>query len=136
MVFTSRLMYLLVKRATMPSNVMLKSFAPTLVLIFMGLLCKSASISSLLYLDIFLSGSNKPELISWLQYQLSTAYSGNRIAPSFKDLDLSKNLSRSTSSLRPSPLQLGHIPFGSLKPKTLEGPTCGCPMRENIRRRI
>src|SRR5258708_40020188 len=89
-----------------------------------------------LYFDIFLSGSNKPVLITLLQPQLPTAYSGNRIAPSFKDLDLSKNLSRSTSSLRPSPLQFGHIPCGSLKPNTLVGPTWGCPMRENIMRRI
>src|SRR6266508_6263806 len=136
MVFTSRLMYLFVKRVTIPSKVRLKSFAPMLVLIFMGLLCNSASISFSVYLDIFLSGSNKPVLMSRLQPQLSTAYSGNRIAPSFSDLDLSKNLFMSTSSLRPSPLQFGHIPFGSLKPNTLEGPTCGCPMRENIRRRI
>src|SRR4030095_3548304 len=94
------------------------------------------SISFSVYLDNFLSGSNKPVLINRLQPQLFTAYSGNRIAPSFNDLDLSKNLSRSTSSLRPSPLQFGHIPFGSLKPNTLVGPTWGCPMRENIMRRI
>src|SRR4026208_331343 len=115
---------------------MLKSFAPTLVLTLMGSLYKRSFSSFWLYLDIFLSGSNKPVLIKLLQYQLSTAYSGNRIAPSFSDLDLSRNLSRSTSSLRPSPLQFGHIPCGSLKPNTLVGPTCGCPMRENIMRRI
>src|SRR5215207_289650 len=136
MVFTSRLMYLFVNRVTMPSKVRLKSFAPSLVLIFMGLLCNSASISLSVYLDIFLSGSNKPELMSRLQPQLSTAYSGNRIAPSFNDLDVSRNLFRSTSSLRPSPLQFGHIPFGSLKPNTFECPTNGFPTRENIRRRI
>src|SRR5215207_1494669 len=136
MVFTSRLMYLFVNRVTMPSKVRLKSFAPTLVLTFKGLLCNSASISLSVYLDIFLSGSNKPVLMSRLQPQLSTAYSGNRIAPSFNDLDLSRNLSRSTSSFRPSPLQFGHMPCGSLKPNTLVGPTWGCPMRENIMRRI
>src|SRR4030042_5679152 len=136
MVFTSRLMYLFVKRVTMPSKVRLTSFAPNLVLIFMGLVCNSSCISFSVYLDNFLSGSHKPELMSRFQPQLSTAYSGNKIAPSFNDLELSKNLVKSTSSLRPSPLQFGHIPFGSLKPKTLEGPTCGCPMRENIRRRI
>src|ERR1044071_3057253 len=136
MVFTSRLMYLFVKRSTIPSKVRLKSFAPTLVLTFIGLLCNSASISFSVYLDNFLSGSNKPVLMSRLQPQLSTAYSGNKIAPSFKDLDVFRNLSRSTSSLRPKPLQFWHIPVGSLKPNTLEGPTCGFPMRENIRRRI
>src|SRR6266508_6917587 len=129
-------MYLFVKRETMPSKVRLTSFAPNLVLTFMGLLCNSASISFSVYLDNFLSGSNKPELMMRFQPQLSTAYSGNKIAPSFKDLDLSKNLSRSTSNLRPSPLQFGHMPCGSLKPNTLVGPTWGCPIRENIMRRI
>src|SRR5215216_6674470 len=133
MVFRSRLMYLFVKRAAIPSKVRLKSFAPTLVLTFMGLLCNSASISFSVYLDNFLLGSNKPVLMSRLQPQLSTAYSGNKIAPSLSDLDLSKNLSRSTSSLRPSPLQFGHIPCGSLKLKTLTGPTKGCPARQNRR---
>src|SRR5438445_3560108 len=107
-------MYLFVKRATMPSKVRLMSFAPTFVLIFMGLLCNSATISFSVYLETFLSGSNKPMLMTRLQPQLSTVYSGNRIAPSFKDLDLSKNLFKSTSSLRPSPLQFGHLPCGSL----------------------
>src|SRR6185436_17532982 len=102
----------------------------------MGSLYKRSFNSFWVYLDIFLSGSNKPVLIKLLQLQLSTAYSGNRIAPSFKDWDLSKNLSRSTSNLRPSPLQFGHIPCGSLKPKTLVGPTWGCPRRENIIRRM
>src|SRR5512145_2488835 len=136
MVLRSRLMYLFVKRLTMPSKVKLKSFAPTFVLTFRGLLCNSASISFAVYLDTFLSGSNKPVLMSRLQPQLSTAYSGNKIAPSFNDLDLSKNLSISTSSLRPSPLQLGHIPCGSLKLNTLTGPTKGCPMRQNRRRKM
>src|SRR5687768_10081179 len=136
MVFRSRLMYLLVKRLTIPSKVMLKSLAPTLVLTLIGSLYKSAFISFSVYLESFLSGSNKPVLIKLLQPQLSTAYSGNRIAPSLSDLDLSRNLSRSTSSLRPSPLQFGHMPCGSLKPNTLVGPTWGCPIRENIIRRI
>src|SRR4026207_1777126 len=115
---------------------MLKSFAPILVLTLIGSLYKRSFSSFWVYLDIFLSGSNRPVLIKLLQLQLSTAYSGNRIAPSFKDLDLSKNLSRSTSSVRPSPLQLGHMPCGSLKPNTLVGPTWGCPMRGNTMRRI
>src|SRR3990172_8364032 len=102
----------------------------------MGSLYKSRSISLAVYLDSFLSGSNKPELIQILQPQLLTAYSGNRIAPSLSDLDLSKNLSRSTSNLRPSPLQFGHIPCGSLKLKTLTCPTKGCPTRQNNRRRM
>src|SRR5689334_5602663 len=123
MVFKSRLMYLKLKLETMPRKVILKSFAPTLVFTFIGSEYKSVSISFSVYLDNFLSGSNKPVRSNRLQPQLSTAYSGNRIAPSFKDLDVSKNLSRSTSSLRPSPLQFGHIPFGSLKPNTLDGPT-------------
>src|SRR6516162_2205932 len=123
-------MYLRLNLSTMPSKVRLTSFAPNLVLIFIGLLCNSASISFSVYLDNFLSGSNKRVLMIRFQPQLSTAYSGNRIAPSLKDLDLSKNLSKSTSSLRPSPLQFGHIPFGSLNEKALEKPTNGCPMRE------
>src|SRR5579884_2183460 len=131
MVFTSRLMYLLVKRVTMPSKVRLMSLDPIFVLIFMGLQCNSASISFSVYLDNFLSGSNKPELMSRLQLQLSTLYSGKRIAPSFKDLDLSKNLLKSTSSLRPAPLHSGHIPCGSLKEKALAYPTYGLPTREN-----
>src|SRR5258706_1898870 len=102
----------------------------------MGSLYKRSFISFWVYLDIFLSGSDKSVLIKLLQLQLFTAYSGNSIAPSFSALDLSRNLSKSTSSLRPSPLQFGHIPCGSLKPNTLVGPTWGCPMRENIMRRI
>src|SRR5688572_28973187 len=136
MVFRSLLMYLLVKRLTIPSKVMLKSFAPRLVLTLIGSLYKSAFISFSVYSESFLSGSNKPELIQRLQPQLSTAYSGNKIAPSFKDLDLSKNLSRSTSNLRPSPLQLGHMPWGSLKLNTLTCPTKGWPTRQNNRRRM
>src|SRR5215472_9729445 len=113
-------MYLRLNLSTMPSKVRLISLAPNLVLIFMGLLCNSASISFSVYLDNFLSGSNKRELMIRFQPQLSTAYSGNRIAPSFKDLDLSKNFSTAPSSLPPSPLQFEHIPFGSLNEKTSE----------------
>src|SRR5215470_14577350 len=101
----------------------------------MGLLYNSVSISFSVYLDNFLSGSNKRELmIRLFQPQLSTAYSGNRIAPSFKDLDLSKNLLRSASSLRPRPLHSGHIPFGSLNEKAFAQPAYGLPTRENKRR--
>ena len=54
------------------------------------------------------------------QPQLSTAYSGNRIAPSLSDLDVSRKAAMSTPIiLRPTPLHSGHMPCGSLNEKTL-----------------
>src|SRR6202451_3209048 len=115
MVFKSRVMYLAVNRLMMPSHVKLKVLPPTFVFNLYGLLYKSRSISFSLNFESFLSMSKSFDRPRKFQPQLSTAYSLNRIAPSFSVLDLSRNRSRSTPSLRPRPLQLGHMPFGSLK---------------------
>src|SRR5690349_16297721 len=58
------------------------------------------------------------------------------IAPSFRDLDVSRNLVKSTPILRPTPLHSGHIPCGSLNEKALELPTYGLPTREKSSLRI
>src|SRR6202167_928844 len=134
MVFTSRMMYLAVNLLMMPSHVKLKVLPPTVVFNLYGLLYKSSSISFSLNLESFLFMSKSFDRPRKFQPQLSTAYSWNRIAPSFSVLDLSRNRSRSTPILRPRPLQLGHMPFGSLKEKTFKCPTCGLPMWEYRRR--
>ena len=134
MVFTSRVMYLAVNLLMMPSQVKLKSLPPTLVFTLYGLLYKSSSISFSLNFDSFLFMSKSFDWPRKFKPQLSTAYSLNRIAPSFSVLDLSRNRSRSTPILRPRPLQFGHMPFGSLKEKTLECPTYGLPTCEYNRR--
>src|ERR1700733_7959921 len=128
MAFRSRVMYLAVNLPMMPSHVILISLPPTLVFSLYGLLYRSRSISFSLNFESFLSMSKSFDWPRKFQPQLSTAYSGNRIAPWFSVLDLSRNRSRSTPSLRPRPLQLGHMPFGSLKEKTLVCPTWGLPM--------
>src|ERR1700722_17992388 len=134
MVFTSRVMYLAVNRLIMPSHVRLNSLPPTFVLNLYGLLYNSSSISFSLNFASFLPMSKSFDCPRKFQPQLSTAYSWNRIAPSFSDLDLSRNRSTSTPILRPRPLQFGHMPFGSLKEKTFACPTCGLPMWEYKRR--
>src|ERR1700684_4122748 len=134
MVFTSRVMYLAVNLLMMPSHVKLKVLPPTLVFNLYGLLYNSNSISFSLNFESFLSMSNSFDRPRKFQPQLSTAYSGNRIAPSFSVLDLSRNSSRSTPSLRPRPLQFGHMPFGSLKEKTFACSALGLPMWEYNRR--
>src|SRR5579863_10463224 len=127
-------MYLAVNLLMTPSQVKLMSFPAILVFTLYGLLCKSSSISFSLYFESFLSMSKSFDWPRRFQPQLSTPYSWNRIAPSFSVLDLSKNRSRSTPILRPRPLQLGHMPFGSLKEKTFKCPTYGLPMCEYKRR--
>src|SRR5580704_11759097 len=134
MVFKSRVMYLAVNLLMIPSQVKLKVLPPTLVFNLYGLLYKSSSISFSLNFDSFLFMSKSFDRPRKFQPQLSTAYSGNRIAPSFSDLDLSRNRSRSTPIFRPRPLQFGHIPLGSLNEKTLAWPTYGLPMCEYNRR--
>src|SRR5580704_16469036 len=128
------MMYLAVNLLMMPSHVKLKVLPPTVVFNLYGLLYRSSSISFSLNFESFLSMSKSFDRPRKFQPQLSTAYSWNRIAPSFSVLDLSRNRSRSTPSLRPSPLQFGHIPFGSLKEKTFTCPTYGLPMWEYNRR--
>src|ERR1700722_2290278 len=128
------MMYLAVKRLMMPSQVKLKVLPPTFVFNLYGLLYRSSSISLSLNFESFLSMSKSFERPRKFQPQLSTAYSWNRMAPSFSDLDLSRNRSRSTPSLRPRPLQFGHMPFGSLKEKTFKCPTYGWQMCEYSRR--
>src|ERR1043166_6968501 len=134
MVFRSRVMYLAANRPMMPSHVKLKALPATFVFTLYGLLYKSSSISFSLNFDSFLSMSKSLDWLRMFQPQVSTAYSLNRIAPSFSVLDLSRNRSTSTPILRPRPLQFGHIPFGSLKEKTFECPTCGLPAWEYNRR--
>src|SRR6266851_4397082 len=134
MVFTSRVMYLAVNLLMMPSHVKLKSLPATFVFTLYGLLFKSSSISFSLNLESFLSMSKSFDWPRMFQPQLSMAYSLNRIAPSFSVLDLSRNRSRSTPTLRPRPLQFGHMPLGSLKEKTFECPAYGLPMWEYNRR--
>src|SRR5580658_6079730 len=127
-------MYLAVNLLMMPSHVRLKSLPPTFVFSLYGLLYRSSSISFSLNFESFLSMSKSLDRPRKFQPQLSTAYSWNRIAPSFSVLDLSRNRSRSTPNLRPRPLQFGHIPLGSLKEKTFACPTYGLPMWEYNRR--
>src|ERR1700726_4554278 len=134
MAFTSRVMYLAVNLLMMPSHVILMPLPPTFVFTLYGLLYKSSSISFSLNFESFLSMSKSFDWPRKFQPQLSTAYSLNRIAPSFSVLDLSRNRSRSTPTLRPKPLQFGHMPFGSLKEKTFVCPTYGWPMWEYTRR--
>src|SRR5580692_12473239 len=134
MVFKSRVMYLAINLLMMPSHVKLKALPPTFVFNLYGLLYKSSSISFSLNLESFLSMSKSFDWPRKFQPQLSTAYSLNRIAPSFRVLDLSRKRSRSTPTFRPKPLQFGHMPFGSLKEKTFVCPTCGLPMWEYNRR--
>src|SRR5580704_5397086 len=134
MVFKSRVMYLAVNLLMTPSHVKLNSLPPTFVFNLYGLLYKSSSISFSLNFASFLSMSKSFDWPRKFHPQLSTAYSWNRIAPSFSVLDLSRNRSTSTPILRPRPLQFGHIPFGSLKEKTFKCPTCGLPMWEYNRR--
>jgi hypothetical protein len=62
----------------------------------------------------------QPRLRKDVHPQLSTAYSGYKIAPLLRDFDVSRNLSRSTPILRPMPLHSGHMPCGSLNEKALE----------------
>src|ERR1035438_3090344 len=134
MVFTSRVMYLAVNLLMMPSQVKLKTLPPTLVFSLYGLLYKSSSISFSLNFESFLSISKSFDRPRKFKPQLSTAYSWNRIAPSFSVLDLSRNRSRPTPILRPRPLQFGHMPFGDRKEKTFACPTYGLPMCEYNRR--
>src|SRR5580692_5216489 len=134
MVLRSRVMYLAVNLPIMPSHVILMSLPPMSVFNLYGLLYKSRSISFSLNFESFLSMSKRFDRPRKFQPQLSTAYSWNRIAPSFSVLDLSRNRSRSTPILRPRPLQFGHIPFGSLKEKIFAWPTYGFPMWEYNRR--
>src|SRR5580692_6960866 len=134
MVFTSRVMYLPINLLMMPSHVKLKALPPTVVFTLYGLLYRSSSISFSLNLESFLSMSKSFDWPRKFQPQLSTAYSWNRIAPSFNVFDLSRNRSTSTPTLRPRPLQFGHMPFGSLKEKTFAWPTYGLPMWEYNRR--
>src|SRR5580692_10080019 len=134
MVFTSRVMYLAINLLMMPSHVKLNVLPPTLVFNLYGLLYKSRSISFSLNFASFLSMSKSFDRPRKFQPQLSTAYSGNRMAPSFSVFDLSRNRFRSTPILRPRPLQFGHMPFGSLNEKTLACPTYGLPACEYNRR--
>src|SRR5271165_6928550 len=134
MVFRSRVMYLAVNLLMMPSHVKLKSLPPTLVFSLYGLLYRSSSISFSVNFESFLFMSKSFDRPRKFQPQLSTAYSPNRMAPSFSDLDLSRNRSTSTPILRPRPLQFGHMPLGSLKEKTFACPTCGLPAWEYKRR--
>src|SRR5258708_39777997 len=107
----------------MPSHVKLISLPPTFIFTLYGLLYKSSSISFSLNFESFLSMSKSFDWPRMFQLQPSMAYSLNRIAPSFSVLDLSRNRSRSTPTLRPRPLQFGHMLFGWLKEKTFECPT-------------
>src|SRR5579872_14829 len=127
-------MYLAVNLLMTPSQVKLISFPAILVFTLYGLLYRSCSISFSLNFESFLFMSKSFDWPSRFQPQLSTPYSWNRIAPSFSVLDLSTNKSRSTPTLRPRPLQFGHMPFGSLKEKTFECPACGLPLWEYSRR--
>src|SRR5580704_14795254 len=127
-------MYLAVNLPIMPSHVKLTSLPPIFNFTLYGLLYRSSSISLSLNFATLLSMSKSFDWLRRFQPQLSTAYSWNRIAPSFSVLDLSRNKSRSTPSLRPRPLHSGHIPLGSFQEKTFACPTCGFPMWEYSRR--
>lgn len=62
----------------------------------------------------------RPDLELWMEHR-----------PWSSDFDVSKNLSRSSSTFLPTPEHSGHIPSGSLKEKAFEYPTNGSPTREN-----
>src|SRR5580692_5030076 len=128
------MMYLAVNLPMTPSHVKLTSLPPIFSFTLYGLLYRSSSNSFSLNFETFLSMSKSFDWPRMFQPQLSTAYSWNRIAPSFSVLDLSRNRSRSTPSLRPRPLQFGHMPFGSFQEKTFACPTYGLPMWEYKRR--
>src|SRR5258708_4568776 len=124
-------MYLAVNLLMMPSQVKLMSLPAILVFTLYGLLYKSRSISFSLNFESFLSMSKS---FDWPRRFTTQRSPSNRMAPSFSVLDLSRNRSRSTPTLRPRPLQFGHMPFGSLKEKTFACPTYGLPMWEyNLR---
>src|SRR5258706_7847212 len=103
-------MYFAANLSTMPWKVRLNVLAPRFVATLYGGLCRRRSISALVYLDSFVSLSNRPDRVIRDQPQQSTAYSGNRMAPSFNDFEASRNFSISTPSLRPRPLHSGHMP--------------------------
>jgi hypothetical protein len=66
----------------------------------------------------------------------STPKFGSVIAPSFSDLPRSTISSTSTVDTRPIPSHVGHMPCGSLKLNTFEGPAYGSPRRLKTSRSI